>query len=125
MDTKSRLHPVWTEFNYIAHRKLKSGYELRQCLVSEVVALFANLSSHLHSSWRQITHLKLIYSRIGRNPNGSIKTAHPKSRTRTVSQGPFTFLRHSQQLLETTAIKRKKYRLTRLIKSLEINPLFD
>jgi hypothetical protein len=75
MATKSRLHPVWTKFNYIAHRNLKSGYELQQCLVSKVVGLFANLRSHLHSSWRQITHLELIYLRIGRDLNGSIKTA--------------------------------------------------
>ena len=100
---KIGLYPVWTKFNYIAHRTLNSGYELRQCLVSKVVGLFANLSSHLHSSWRQITYFELICSPIGRNPNGSIKAAHPKSRTRTVSQGPFT----------------------RLIKSLEINSPFD
>jgi hypothetical protein len=56
MATKSRLFPVWTKFNYIAHRNLNNGHELRQCLVSKVVGLFANLSSHLHFSWRQITH---------------------------------------------------------------------
>ena len=74
------------KFNYIAHRNLKSGYELRECLASKVVRLFANLSSHLHSSWRQITYFELICSPIGKNPNGSTKTAHPKSRTRTLSQ---------------------------------------
>ena len=91
MATKSHLHPVWKKFNYIAHRNLKSGYELRQCLASKVVRLFANLSSHLHSSWRQITYFELICSPIGKNPNGSTKTAHPKSRTRTLSRGPSRF----------------------------------
>jgi len=59
--------PVWRKFNNVSHRNLKSKYEFRHCPVGNIVILFANLSSHSHLSWGQITCLGLICRRIGRN----------------------------------------------------------
>src|SRR5262249_52796529 len=117
--------PVWRKFNNVSHGNLKSKYEFRHCPVGNIVILFANLSSHSHLSWGQITCLGLICRRIGRNRIVVQRLSFRSLPYGNAKSGPLRFSTKSTYCSRPRVSKVKKIAAMRLTKGLEINPLLD